>query len=57
MSKIAIHDHSNGPEAVTSVRDLTSSEQTAHNAFTARLSGDNDPRKKLADDLAKKETS
>ncbi len=56
MSKIAIHDHSNGPEAVTSVRDLTSSEQTAHNAFTARLSGDNDPRKKLADDLAKKET-
>lgn len=56
MSKIQRNDHSSGPAAVTSVRDLTSSEQTEFDAFTARLSGDNDPRKKLADDVAKKET-
>ena len=56
MSKITINDHSSGVVPTVTSRDMTSEEQAEFDAFNARLSGDNDPRKKLADALAKKQT-
>ncbi len=55
MSRITINDHSNGVEPIVTTREMTAEEQAEFDAFNARLSGDNDPRKKLADALAKKE--
>lgn len=55
MSRITINDHSNGIVPTVTTREMTSAEQTEFDAFNARLSGDNDPRKKIADEMAKKD--
>ncbi len=55
MSRITINDHSNGVVPIVTTREMTSAEQAEFDAFNARLSGDNDPRKKLADARAKKD--
>lgn len=56
MSRITINDHSNGVVPVVTSREMTAEEQADYDAFNARISGDNDPRKKLADAITKRET-
>ncbi len=54
MSKITINDHSNGIAPVSTLRDMTSQEQSDFDTLNAATTGANDPRKKIADAEAKK---